>query len=89
VLKFTGPAPNNLHQVENNVTTGNNQKTGHFANCGVLLTGRKSIPPPPSIVDETRRDSAAAIGLDAGGNYGFGAGENDWLGAEAYVDPLR
>ncbi|HUX63191.1 hypothetical protein [Sulfuricella sp.] len=67
----------------------NNQKTSRFANCGALLTGRKIIPPPPSIVEETRRHAATTIGLDAGANHGFGAGENDWLGAEAYVYPLR
>ena len=66
-----------------------NQKTSLFANYGVLLTGRKSISPPPSIIEESRRHSAAATGLDAGANHGFGAGENDWLGAEAYVDSLR
>jgi hypothetical protein len=67
----------------------NNQKISRIASYGVLLTGRKSIPPPPSIIEETRRHSAAATGFDAGANHRFGAGENDWLGAEAYVDPLR
>lgn len=70
------------------MTNNNHQKTSRFANWGVLLTGRKIIPPPPSIVEETRRHSTAAIGLDADANHGFGAGENDWLGAEAYVDSL-
>ena len=72
--------------MENNVANGNNQQTSRFANCGVLLTGSKTIP-PPSIATETRRHSAAAIEF-AKANPGFGAEENDWLGAEAYVDPL-
>ena len=67
----------------------NNQKTSRFANYGFFLTDRKSIPPPPSIIEEMSHHAAAAIGLGAGTNPGFGAGENDWLGAEAYVDPLR
>ena len=71
------------------MTSKNPQKTGRFANCGVFLTGRKIIPPPPSIVKEARCHSAAAIGFDADSTHGFGARENDWLGAEAYIDPLR
>lgn len=71
------------------MTNKNNRKTSRFANCGVFLTGRKIIPPPPSIVDEAGPLAAAAIKFDAGANHGFGAEENDWLGAEAYVDPLR
>lgn len=75
--------------LENKVTSKNSRKTSRFANCGVLLTGGKIIPPPPSFVEETRRHSAAAIGFGTGADHGFGVGENDWLGAEAYVDPLR
>ena len=56
-------------------------KNNRFANYGAFLIDRKIIPPPPSIVEETHQHSAEAIG--------FGAGENDWLGAEAYVFPLR
>jgi len=63
------------------MTHKNNQKTSRFSNFGSLLTGRKIIPSPPSIVEKTHRHAAATIG--------FGAGENDWLGAEAYVDSLR
>ena len=67
----------------------NNQKTtSRFSNCGVLLNGKKIIL-PPSLVVEIRRHSAVEIGFDTGANRGFGAGENDWLGAEAYVAPLR
>jgi hypothetical protein len=76
-------------RLENNVTSKNPHKTSRFTNCGVFLTGRKVIPPSPFIAEETRRHSAAAIGFNAGASHGFGAGENDWLGAEAYVDPLR
>ena len=76
-------------RLENGVTYKNNQKSSLFANGGVLLNGKKIIPPLPPIVEETRRHPAAATGLDAGANHGFGAEENDWLGAEAYVDPLR
>lgn len=76
-------------RLENSVSSTNNQKTSRFANYGFFPTGRKSITPPPSIVEQTCHHSAAAIGFDAGKNPGFGAGENDWLGAEAYVDPLR
>jgi len=76
-------------RLENSVTYKNGQKTSRFANCGVLLNGKKIIPPLSSIVEETRRHSAAATGFGSGTNNGFGAGENDWLGAEAYVDQLR
>lgn len=70
------------------MTSRNIPKTSRLASWGVLLTGRKSIPPPSS-VDETRRHSAITIALHADANHRFGAGENDWLGAEAYIDPLR
>lgn len=63
------------------MTNKNNQNTSRFANWGILLTSRKIIPPLPSIVEKTHRHAAATIG--------FGAGENDWMGAEAYVDSLR
>ena len=76
-------------RLENSVTYKNGQKTSRFANYGVLLNSKKIIPPPPPIAEETHRHSAAATGVDAGTNHGFGAGENDWLGAEAYVDRLR
>lgn len=66
----------------------NHHKTRRFANFGAFLTGRKSFPPPPSIVEKTRSHAGATLGLDAGASYGFGAGENDWLGAEAYVTSL-
>jgi hypothetical protein len=75
-------------RLENNVANKNNQKTSRFASCGVFMTGRKIIP-PPSIAVETHQHSAAAIGFDTGAKHGFGAGENDWLGAEAYVDSMR
>lgn len=71
------------------MTNKNNQKARHFAKSGIFLTGRKIIPPLPSIVKETYRHSGVAIEFDAGANHGFGTGENDWLGAEAYVDPPR
>jgi hypothetical protein len=75
-------------ELENNVANKNSQKPpSRFPSCGVLLTGRKIIP-PPSIVAETCCHSAAGIGFDTGANRGFGAEENDWLGAEAYIDPL-
>lgn len=67
----------------------NSQKTSRFANYGILLAGRKTLRPPSSIVEEKRRRFDAPIGFDAGKSRGFGAGENDWLGAEAYVDPVR
>jgi len=73
-------------KLENSVP---NKKTRRFANCAIFLPGRKSIPPLPPIVEETLRHSAIAIWSNAGANHGFGAGENDWLGAEAYVDPPR
>jgi len=65
------------------------RKTSRFANCGIFLSGRKIIPPPPSIAENTRHYSDLVVGLDAGANHGFGAGENDWLGAEAYIDSVR
>jgi hypothetical protein len=73
---------------ENIMISKNNQKTSRLASWGILLTGRMSIP-PPAIVDETRHHSAISIGRHTGTNHGFGAEENDWLGAEAYVEPLR
>lgn len=67
------------------MTSKNSQKTRRFANCGVILASRKFIPPPPSTAEET----CTAIAFDTGANRGFGAEESDWLGAEAYVDPLH
>jgi hypothetical protein len=76
--------------LESNVADKNNQNTSsRFSDCGVLLTPSKAIPPPPSIAVETGRPSGAAIGLDTGASHGFGTEENDWLGAEAYIDPVR
>lgn len=66
-----------------------NPKNSRFANCVVFLTGRKGISQPTSIAEETRHNSAENIWPEPGANHGFGAGENDWLGAEAYVDSLR
>jgi len=71
------------------MTHKHDQKTGLFASFEGLLSGRKPIPPPSSIAKENSRPSAATIMFDAGNKHGFGAGENDWLGAEAYVDALR
>lgn len=62
-----------------------NQEKSRFANCGILLTGRKGIPPPQFIAE----GRPAAIVPEPMDNIGFGTGENDWLGAEAYVDSLR
>lgn len=70
------------------MTRNDNLKVSRFANCMALLTGNKTILLPSSIAEETRHHSAAAIGFDAGANHGFGAEENDWLGAEAYIDSL-
>jgi hypothetical protein len=76
-------------RLESNVADRNDQNTtSRFSDCGVLLTTRKAIPTPP-IAAETRRTSGMATGLDTGASHGFGAGENDWLGAEAYIDPPR
>lgn len=65
----------------------NNQKINRFANFGGFFTDRKSAPSPPTHVEKTRTH-AASVWSGAGANRGFGAGENDWLGAEAYVNSL-
>lgn len=65
----------------------NHHKTNRFANLGGFFTGRKSVPPLPTHVEKTRTH-AASVWSGAGANRGFGAGENDWLGAEAYVNSL-
>lgn len=71
------------------MTSKNIRKPSLFASYCVFLTGRKSIPPPRSIFEEAHRHSTATTGFNTGTSHGFGAGENDWLGAEAYVDPLH
>jgi len=74
-------------RLENNVISKSEQISSYFANYGVLLGGRKAFSPPPAGVAGAGRP--ASIGFNSGANHGFGAGENDWLGAEAYIAPLR
>jgi len=75
--------------LENNVTHKNNQKASLFSRCGALLPDRISISSPSSIVEDTRRQTTARGAFDSGKKHGFGTEENDWMGAEAYVDTLR
>ena len=76
-------------RLENRVASKDNQKNSPFANCVVFLTGRKGFSQPTSIAGETLHNSAENIWPEPGAKHGFGAVENDWLGAEAYIDSLR
>lgn len=75
-------------RLENRVTSKDNQKNSRFANCVVFLTGIKGFSQPTSIAEEPRHNLAENIWPEPGTHHGFGAGENDWLGAEAYINSL-
>lgn len=65
----------------------NERITGYFASYGALLGAGKALSQPPAGVAGTGHP--AGIGFNGGANHRFGADEYDWLGAEAYVAPLR
>ncbi len=60
-----------------------------LANCKGLLAWRRphSMAAPANLPGDASRPAGTAA-IRTGTNSGFGAREDDWLGAEAYIEPM-
>ncbi|MDD5330385.1 MAG: hypothetical protein PHX38_10295 [Sulfuricella sp.] len=58
-----------------------------LANCKELLTWHaRGVAAPASLPGNANPGGTAAVRSRT--NSGFGAREDDWLGAEAYIEPM-